>query len=98
MIVSHGRCGKRWNQRGNRTGHCSACHETFEGSSLFDAHQRCGSDGKPFCLVPADMEHPKGWPLKQEPEYGVWSSSKPYDVKHVKEVEHEQVEAEGHGV
>lgn len=82
MIASHGACGKSWNQRGNRTGHCGACHETFEGLSLFGAHQRRSEEGKLFCLSPEAMEHPKGWPLKQEPKYGAWSSSKPYDVKH----------------
>lgn len=33
------RCGARWHQAGNRTGHCSACHRTFSGESPFDRHQ-----------------------------------------------------------
>jgi ribosomal protein L34E len=40
-----------WRQRGNRTGHCAKCHETFEGISLFDAHQTV-KDGKTICKDP----------------------------------------------
>jgi len=55
-LVSHGACGKSWKQRGNRTGHCGACHETFEGIALFDAHQRQSPDGGVICRNPAQME------------------------------------------
>lgn len=44
MIVAHGQCGKQWTQIGNRTGHCSGCHETFSGLSAFDAHQSVVDD------------------------------------------------------
>lgn len=53
-IVSHGACGKTWNQRGNRTGHCSKCHETFEGLSLFDWHQVLAVDGSVICRDPSE--------------------------------------------
>ena len=53
--MTHGACGKSWQQRGNRTGHCAACHETFEGLFLFDAHQRLLPDGQVLCLDPAVM-------------------------------------------
>lgn len=43
-------CGKWWLQRGNRTGHCMKCHETFEGLTLFDAHQRVLASGHVDCL------------------------------------------------
>lgn len=57
-IASHA-CGKTWKQRGNRTGHCGACHETFEGLSLFDAHQSLNPDGRVICADPATMLHRK---------------------------------------
>ena len=54
-LTSHGACGKTWKQRGNRTGHCSGCHQTFEGLALFDAHQRLRPDGSVICADPATM-------------------------------------------
>jgi len=63
QIVSHGQCGKSWKQRGNRTGHCGACHETFEGLSLFDAHQSVSSDGRLICAHPGSMTY-RGEPLR----------------------------------
>lgn len=53
--VSHGACGKSWLQRGNRTGHCSKCHETFEGVALFDAHQSLDDAGRVICADPRTM-------------------------------------------
>ena len=47
--TSHGACGKTWKQRGNRTGHCAKCHETFEGVTLFDWHQTLSDDGTVLC-------------------------------------------------
>ena len=55
QLTTHGACGKSWKQRGNRTGHCAGCHETFEGIALFDAHQRVSADGKLVCLAPDRM-------------------------------------------
>ena len=54
-LTTHGACGKSWQQRGNRTGHCAACHEAFEGLALFDAHQSFGPDGSVVCADPALM-------------------------------------------
>ena len=51
-LTFHGACGKSWKQRGNRTGHCAACHETFEGLALFDFHQRRNPDGGVRCVYP----------------------------------------------
>jgi len=50
LLTSHAACGKSWKQRGNRTGHCSGCHHTFEGITLFDLHRRGG-----VCADPATM-------------------------------------------
>lgn len=47
-------CGHAWHQYGNRTGHCSGCHQTFEGSALFDWHQRLTDDGEVICARPGD--------------------------------------------
>lgn len=33
------KCNVIWRQSGNRTGHCSACHRTFDGVEAFDRHQ-----------------------------------------------------------
>lgn len=76
--TSHGQCGKTWKQRGNTTGHCSGCHETFEGEHLFDAHREYKDAAKTVrgCKVPQDMEYPKGYPLKSV--NGSWRSSKPH--------------------
>jgi len=59
-LVSHPACGKTWKQRGNRTGHCSKCHETFEGLSLFDSHQRIGDNGSVTCRDPHDPNYKYG--------------------------------------
>ena len=79
-VVTHPRCGKSWKQRGNKTGHCAKCHESFEGISLFDKHQVLDDEGRVSCLDPASLEFPKGWPLKQD-EYGTWSTTKPFGWK-----------------
>lgn len=59
----HGACGKTWKQRGNTTGHCGGCHETFEGLAVFDLHRRENSDGKRICLPPESVEL-RGEPLR----------------------------------
>lgn len=51
----HGACGKTWKQRGNITGHCAACHETYESSSLFDAHRYTTETGNRACRLPQDL-------------------------------------------
>lgn len=53
-LTTHGACGKTWKQRGNRTGHCAKCHETFEGIALFDWHQLLDDKGDVICRTPAD--------------------------------------------
>lgn len=67
--TSHGSCGRTWRQRGNRTGHCSGCHETFEGEKLFDAHRVTLNDGTRGCADPRSMEW-QGEPLRIE--NGTW--------------------------
>lgn len=54
--ASHGACGKTWRQRGNRTGHCAKCHETFEGLSLFTWHQTLTAEGRVTCRKPSDAK------------------------------------------
>jgi hypothetical protein len=54
-LTAHSACGKRWKQCGNRTGHCAKCHETFEGITVFDKHQRMNEDGSVTCRNPADV-------------------------------------------
>lgn len=53
--TAHGACGRSWVQRGNVTGHCAACHETFEGERLFDRHQHLTAQGKVQCSDPGSM-------------------------------------------
>jgi hypothetical protein len=52
MMVSHGACGKRWNQSGNATSHCGGCHNTFASLAIFDSHRRDGQ-----CVPPQDVHH-----------------------------------------
>jgi len=71
MKTLHGQCGKSWWQSGNRTSHCSGCHETFASLSLFDAHRRDEA-----CLDPNHMTH-AGKPLAVESPHDlgpVWYS------------------------
>ena len=56
-LTFHGECGKAWLQVGNRTSHCSGCHETFSSLRAFDMHQRI-KDGKNVCLPPASTKPP----------------------------------------
>lgn len=74
--TSHGACGKTWKQRGNITGHCSGCHETFEGEHLFDAHRHYLDEAQTErgCKDPATMIYRK-YPLKLV--NGSWKSTKP---------------------
>lgn len=65
--VTHGACGKTWDQVGDRTSHCGGCHETFVSLVLFDAHRQ---DGK--CLDASTMQY-RGGPLAQNDD-GVWWS------------------------
>lgn len=60
--VSHGACGKTWNQKGNRSGHCGGCHQTFYGVSTFDKHRR---DNK--CLDPALLKGP--WWIDEDSQW-----------------------------
>ncbi|GAA4175964.1 hypothetical protein [Gryllotalpicola koreensis] len=76
MIVTHPRCGKSWAQHGNRTGHCSACCHTFEGTTLFDAHQTIQADGSVICREPTVMKF-SGYGLIFKD--GSWRSGKPFD-------------------
>lgn len=57
-LTTHGACGKSWVQSGNRTGHCPAkdCHQTFQGSRLFDWHQKLTPEGQVICRTPNDEE------------------------------------------
>jgi hypothetical protein len=54
-ITRHGQCGAVWWQSGNRTGHCSGCHRTFDGLGAFDRHHRGGE-----CLDPAGVTNEAG--------------------------------------
>jgi hypothetical protein len=67
-LTTHG-CGKSWLQRGNETGHCGGCHQTFEGTALFDAHFRRLQDGRIECKDPAEMEF-RGFPLTFDGTHG----------------------------
>ena len=62
-LTTHGKCGKTWKQRGNRTGHCGKCCETFEGLALFDAHRAIQPDGSVICADPVVMVF-RGNPLR----------------------------------
>jgi hypothetical protein len=48
-------CGAVWRQRGNLTGHCTACHQTFQGIELFDRHQSTDADGRTHCRAGSEI-------------------------------------------
>lgn len=75
-LTKHG-CGKSWLQRGERTGHCGGCHNTFEGNALFDAHFERMADGRVHCKNPAEMTYKKE-PLVFDGTYGdgAWSAAR----------------------
>lgn len=65
----HAACGKGWHQSGNRTGHCAACHETFQGLATFDWHQSLDERGRVICKDPSSAAgQAKGFRLID----GVW--------------------------
>lgn len=50
------RCGARW--AGKAAAHCSACHQTFSGATMFDRHRsNVGERGK--CLAPGRLVNTK---------------------------------------
>lgn len=51
--------------------HCSVCHITFAGPTLFDAHRRGEVDDR-HCMRPEQMTD-RGLPLKLD-ERGIWRS------------------------
>jgi hypothetical protein len=52
------RCGATWTALG--AAHCSACHRTFVGASLFDQHRtQRGEHGG--CLEPAEIRNRAGY-------------------------------------
>lgn len=51
--------------------HCSVCHETFAGPTLFDAHCRGDVEAR-YCLDPEEMTD-RGEPLRKDVR-GVWRS------------------------
>ena len=54
-LTYHGKCGKSWIQHGNRSGHCSSCHETFGGLTAFTKHQLQDDSGNVICREPESL-------------------------------------------
>ena len=50
------RCGIIWRQSGNRTGHASCRHRTFENERAFERHQRSADNRKGFVCVDPETE------------------------------------------
>ena len=59
--LTHPACGRTWRQKGNASGHCATCHETFYGITAFDAHLSRGDDGRPICRHPDTITKPGPW-------------------------------------
>lgn len=72
MEFNCGGCDARW--RPLNACHCSACHRTFAGPTLFDLHRISDKrvDGHGVCRDPAALTH-RGDPL--ELRDGIWHSS-----------------------
>lgn len=62
-------CRKEILWRGDITGHCAKCHETFAGIESFDRHQRL-SGGEVTCLDPAEVR--SGQRRMELNRYGEW--------------------------
>lgn len=82
-------CNTIWRQTGNRTGHCSQCHRTFQGGGAFDRHQSTqggvvtcndpGSLGETYEATTGDGEHDAGvtyWSLRPSEQFLAWRESK----------------------
>jgi hypothetical protein len=64
-----GHCPATWT--GTRPCHCAACHRTFAGIRLFDAHRsQYGERGS--CLNPAELTTKTGEPIAYLRD-GIWS-------------------------
>lgn len=62
IAITCGGCPAEWT--GAARAHCSGCHETFSGTSLFDAHRSArGHHGT--CLNPATLAGKDGQPRMQ---------------------------------
>jgi len=59
-----------WHQAGNRTGHCSGCHCTFDSLAAFERH-RC--DGA--CLYPGDITDSTGRKLYERRDVDLWADT-----------------------
>jgi hypothetical protein len=57
-MIASCRCGARWQQIGNATGHCAGCHNTFSSLAAFDAHFHGVS-----CVNPALVTRDTGEPM-----------------------------------
>ena len=51
-VTTHPQCGKTWT--GLRKEHCAACHETFAGTTVGNAHRRGEFGADRRCINPAD--------------------------------------------
>ena len=63
MSTNTGRCvcGSQWVQRGSQTGHCAACHLTFDSERAFERH-RTTRDDKRICLAAHSVVREDGTP------------------------------------
>lgn len=52
LVGTCGRCGSRWTSR--RIAHCSGCHRSFQGVSVFDRHRSAVGE-RGACLDPAGL-------------------------------------------
>ena len=74
--IAHGECGATWT--GAASMHCSGCHQTFGGLSLFDAH-RTGYGDRGSCKDPRAMRV-GGLGLQLDDAAGVWRSQMPVEA------------------
>lgn len=63
------RCGATWG--GHKAEHCTACHQTFTGTTAGDAHRVGPHDGDRRCLTVAEMHASKKVHLTKR---GQWAS------------------------
>ena len=83
-MVTHGKCGKSWVQRGDRTSHCGTCHETFSTLTAFDAHFLRDEAGRPHCGDPATMTRTNGAARFVIDTDGHWNTARDVERRHAR--------------
>lgn len=73
MKATCSKCPAEWT--GATMCHCSACHETFTGITLFDAHRIRGACADPAAVLCGPKTARAGESLMRRDSRGVWRTA-----------------------